>query len=136
MIPGTPQALEKIKARGLTMGVVSNADGRVEEILKKVGIAHYFSIIIDSHIEKVEKPDPEIFRRALNRLNLKAEETLYLGDFYSIDVIGARKAGLGAVLIDPANVWNSNDVPKISSLGDYAEFLSNLPDSMDPSPWK
>ena len=135
MIPGTPAALEKIQTKGLVMGVVSNADGRVEEILKKVGIADYFSIIIDSHIEKVEKPDPEIFRRALKRLNLKAEETIYLGDFYSIDVIGSRKAGLGAVLIDPANAWDKDDVPKISCLHDYSKFLDDLSDSPKPSPW-
>lgn len=136
MIPGTREALEKIQARGLVMGVVSNADGRVEEILKKVGVAQFFSIIVDSHIEKVEKPNPEIFIRALKRLNLKAEETIYIGDFYSIDVIGARKAGLGAVLMDPADAWQKDDVPKISSLDKFAELIDRLPNLKDPSPWE
>jgi HAD superfamily hydrolase (TIGR01662 family) len=135
MIPGTREALEKIQKKGLVMGVVSNADGRVEEILERLGIAKFFSIIIDSHIEKVEKPNPEIFIRALKRLNLKAEETIYIGDFYSIDVVGARKGGLGAVLMDPANAWNCNDVPRISSLDQLADFIDSLPNQKKTSPW-
>lgn len=135
MIPGTRAALEKIQAKGLVMGVVSNADGRVEEILERIGVAKFFSIIIDSHNEKVEKPNPEIFIRALERLNLKGEETIYIGDFYSIDVIGARRAGLGAVLMDPADAWDKDDVPKTSSLDKFAELIDRLPNLKEPSPW-
>ena len=136
VIPGTGDALKTLSTLGLTMAVVSNADGRVEEILEKNNLRKYFSVVVDSHIENVEKPDPEIFRRSLSRLNLKANETLYLGDFYSIDVIGARRAGMGAVLMDPRNIWEKSDVPKVTSLKEYYHYLSTFNPNERPSPWK
>ena len=127
-------ALQLLKDEGYTMGVVSNADGRVEDLLAQWDLAKYFQIILDSHIEGVEKPDPEIFHRALKRLELKAEETIFLGDFYSVDVVGARKASVGAVLMAPNNYWQMRNVPKVQSLTDFAERIETIY-QQEPSPW-
>jgi len=129
-----PVALRALLGRGLTTGVVSNADGRVATLLTEAELADYFPVILDSHVEGVEKPDPEIFRRALARLNLQADETLYVGDFYSVDVVGARRAGLGAVLMAPDPCWKVEDVPQVTSLTDLVNRLDDIV-AGTPSPW-
>ena len=128
------RALTKLSEEGYVLGVVSNADGRVAGLLAESDLAKYFKVILDSHIEGIEKPNPEIFKRALERLELQAEETIFLGDFYSVDVVGARRAGLGAALMDPLKCWHVDDVPKVQSLTDYAERVSEIANSK-PSPW-
>jgi len=132
--PGGIDAVRKLKAQGLTLGVVSNADGRIEALLAELGYGGLFDVVLDSAIEGIEKPDPEIFHRALDRLGLNARRTIFVGDFYSIDVVGARRAGLGAVLMDPGNNWSVRDVPRIVSLEDLNDRLDEILDG-PPSPW-
>lgn len=93
-------ALERGRAAGLRYGVVSNSEGRLDELLERVGLLHYFECIVDSALEGVRKPDPEIFRRALARMSVPASAALYAGDIPNVDVDGARAAGLEGVLID------------------------------------
>jgi putative hydrolase of the HAD superfamily len=102
MLPSTPSVLAQLRARGLTLGVVSNADGRITAILQKCGLAEFFQVIVDSHEVGVEKPDPRIFDFALAKAQARPEQTLYVGDIYSIDVIGAQRAGLQPVLLNSA----------------------------------
>jgi putative hydrolase of the HAD superfamily len=64
----------------------------------------------------VEKPDPEIFERALRRLDLPAQRVVYIGDIYSIDAVGARAAGLSPVIIDPTGSYGALDCPTITDL--------------------
>jgi putative hydrolase of the HAD superfamily len=93
-------ALERGRACGLRYGVVSNSEGKLSELLARVGLLSYFEFVVDSALEGVRKPDPEIFRRALARMGVAASVTLYAGDIPHVDVDGARAAGLEAVLID------------------------------------
>jgi putative hydrolase of the HAD superfamily len=113
--PEVPRALEALRAR-YRFAVVSNANGTVREKLRRVGLAGYFDVILDSHEEGVEKPDPRIFRIALERLGASAEEAVHVGDFYHIDVVGARAAGVRAVLLDPGGSHRDKPVPRIESL--------------------
>jgi HAD superfamily hydrolase (TIGR01509 family) len=99
--PDTHAVLDALRARGLALGVVSNADGRVEADLARRGLGRHFATVVDSHVVGVEKPDARIFRLALERLGVEARAALYVGDVFAIDVLGARGAGLDAVLIDP-----------------------------------
>ena len=78
-------------------------------MLRELGLARHLQLVLDSHIEGVEKPDPEIFRRALARLSLSAPRTVYVGDIYSIDALGARAAGLTPVLLDPLGGYADAD---------------------------
>jgi HAD superfamily hydrolase (TIGR01549 family) len=98
--PGTFEALEAFKSAGYRLAIVSNAEGQVEADAKRFRLAKYFDVIIDSHIVGVAKPDPRIFRIALERLDAAPEEVRFAGDIYSIDVEGARAAGIEARLID------------------------------------
>jgi putative hydrolase of the HAD superfamily len=118
------ETLEGLRARGLRTAVVSNADGRVEAMLRAAGLGDHLELVVDSHYEGIEKPDPEIFRRALSRMGLRAERAAYVGDIYSIDVVGARAAGLAPVLIDPLGAYADADCPRIAGL---AGLLDRFP---------
>jgi putative hydrolase of the HAD superfamily len=95
----TPEALARLRAAGLRLGIVSNSDGRVEQALLAAGLREYFDVVIDSSLVGFEKPDPAIFRAALQALGVEPEEALYVGDLYEVDVVGARAAGIDAVLL-------------------------------------
>jgi putative hydrolase of the HAD superfamily len=101
MLDDTPDVLSALRARGYTLGVVSNADGRVAAALAAGGLAAHFTAVIDSHVVGVEKPDARIFRLALDACGAQPEQTVFIGDIYEIDVQGARNAGITPLLIDP-----------------------------------
>jgi putative hydrolase of the HAD superfamily len=117
------ETLQGLRARGLRTAVVSNADGRVEALLHAAGLRAHLEFVLDSHLEGVEKPDPEIFRRALARLGVPAARAAYVGDIYAIDVVGARAAGLQPVLIDPVGAYPEVDCPRIERLSDLLDRL-------------
>lgn len=100
-----PAALARARAMGLRLGIVSNSEGRLPELFAHVGLGDAFEVIVDSANEGVRKPDPEIFRRALTRMGVRAEDALYAGDIPSVDVEGALGAGLHAALIDPLDFY-------------------------------
>src|SRR5207247_7496530 len=100
--PGVPRALEALRGQ-YRLAVISNANGTVREKLRRIGLLGFFETVLDSHEEGVEKPDPRIFRAALERTGARADRSLYIGDMYHIDVAGARAAGMDVVLLDPAD---------------------------------
>jgi HAD superfamily hydrolase (TIGR01509 family) len=114
----TARTLGQLKARGLSLAIVSNSDGRIESAFQQAGLAGYFDFFIDSFNVGVEKPDPEIFRLATERAGVAANEAAYVGDLYSVDVVGARNAGLIPVLYDPYNLVPKADCVRISSIED------------------
>jgi putative hydrolase of the HAD superfamily len=111
--PGTREALERLKRAGYKLAIVSNAEGQVEGDAHRFGLAEYFDTIIDSHVVGVAKPDPRIFRIALERLGVAPGEAKFAGDIYSIDMLGARAAGIDARLIDQHDRYDWVDHPKI-----------------------
>ena len=121
---GVHEVLPRLKQQ-YRLGVISNADGEVEGILLECGLAGYFECIIDSGRIGVEKPDPRIFRAALDSLAIPAEEAAYIGDVYSVDFLGAREAGLQAVLMDSSRVY-SDKSPRVESLAEFEEWLRSF----------
>ena len=111
--PGTFEALEAFKSAGYRLGIVSNAEGQVEADAKRFGLAPYFDVIIDSQVVGVAKPDPRIFQIALERLGAGPDEVRFAGDIYSIDVEGARAAGIEARLVDQHQRYTWVDHEKI-----------------------
>lgn len=111
--PVAPQTLRALAASGITLGVVSNADGNVQEALCRLGVCHVPTVdphdgcvtvgtVIDSTVVGVWKPDPGIFHLALAELGLAAADSiLYVGDTLRYDVAGALAAGLTPVHLDP-----------------------------------
>ncbi len=121
--PRTLPSLQRLKQGGYRLGVVSNSDGRVAEALRAVGFDGLFEVIVDSKIAGVEKPDPRIFQVALEQLKVPAADALYVGDLYEIDVVGARRAGMAVVLLDPAGVHAGRDVPTAPDVAAVVERL-------------
>lgn len=111
--PGTLEALERLKSAGYKLAIVSNAEGQVEADTKRFGLAPFFDVIIDSHIVGVAKPDPRIFQIALERLGVAPDEVRFAGDIFSIDILGARAAGIEARLIDQHERYHWVDHHKI-----------------------
>lgn len=118
--------LDTLRDRGYRLGVVSNSDGTVEAQLVAAGLRDHVECVIDSGVVGVEKPDPGIFAFATAELGEDADRCAYVGDFHSIDVLGARAAGIAGILMDPIGAWAGFDAPKIGALG---ELLERLPDA-------
>jgi putative hydrolase of the HAD superfamily len=119
----TPGALARLRAAGLRLGVVSNSDGRVEEALEAAGLRRYLDVVVDSTLAGVEKPDPAIFRTALDALGVPPSQALYVGDLYDVDVIGANAAGIPAVLLlEPGGVAPAG-CAAVGSIGALADDL-------------
>ena len=125
LVPGTREALERLRAAGLRLGVVSNSDGRVEEALVASKLRDCFDVVLDSALVGVEKPDPAIFRAALDALGVAPSDALYVGDLYEVDVLGARAAGMDAVLLVPDSPASGADCPRFQSLAELADDLLN-----------
>jgi putative hydrolase of the HAD superfamily len=106
--PGTLETLAQLKDRGFTLGVVSNADGRVQSFLELVGITQHLDFVVDSGAVGVEKPDPRIFEIALRQAGSRPEETVHVGDVYEVDVVGARAAGIEPIML----ILNGGKEPK------------------------
>jgi putative hydrolase of the HAD superfamily len=121
--PDVPGTLERLQALGFALAVVSNANGTVRERLRLLGLGRFFPIVVDSHEEKIEKPDPRVFLPALKALGVSPDRALYVGDLFHIDVLGARAAGIDAVLLDRDDLRAHLDVPRIRSLSELPAML-------------
>lgn len=122
ILPGTREALERI-GRDYALAVISNADGKIDAVLRRCGIADCFASITDSGIVGCEKPDPLIFHAALREMKADPAESLYVGDVYSVDYVGARNVGMDAVLFDVAGAYRGREFPRVESLGELQDWL-------------
>jgi putative hydrolase of the HAD superfamily len=123
LIPdGTRQILDRLGSQ-YRIGVISNADGKIADVLATCGIADCFRTITDSGLVGCEKPHLAIFEVALRELGVRAAESLYVGDGYSIDYVGARNAGMQAVLLDVSGAYRNTDHARVESLQDLEESL-------------
>lgn len=104
LFPDTQPALAALKARGVRLGLVSNFDGRLVPICRGLGIADSFDVIVMSGRAGYAKPDPRIFRLALDGLGVQPSEALHVGDSPSDDIAGATAAGLRALLVEREGV--------------------------------
>ena len=123
--PGTRQALLRL-AEKYRLGVISNADGKIAEVLDRSGIADCFVTITDSGIVGAEKPHPAVFEAALNSLGVEPQESLYTGDVYSVDYLGATRCGMQGVLFDVAGTYKDRGLPRVESLEQLESLLAEL----------
>ena len=127
ILPGTRERLLAI-GRRYRLGVISNADGRIEDVLRRCGIADCFQCVADSGLIACEKPHPEIFRWAMGSLKVEPQESVYVGDVYSVDYLGATGAGMQAVLMDIAGAYGDKRVPRVESLEELQSVLATTED--------
>ena len=106
-----------------SIAVISNADGKIDAVLSRCGIADCFATITDSGTAGCEKPHPAIFEAALRAMKADPAESLYVGDVYSVDYVGARNVGMQAVLFDLAGAYLDRGVPRVDSLAALEAWL-------------
>jgi len=99
LYPEVPEVLQQLRPR-FQLAVVSNFDGRLRFILQHLGISNYFSYIFISSELGADKPDPEIFRRAVKVMHLDANEVLHVGDDPERDWKAAAATGLSVFRLD------------------------------------
>jgi putative hydrolase of the HAD superfamily len=131
-VRGSVDGLRRLAATGKKLGIVSNADGTIEEQLKRgricqvgEGLGVPVLAIIDSSVVGVAKPAAEIFRHALDPIGVAPERALYVGDTVKFDVRGARAAGLLPIHFDPYELCGDReDHPHVTALADVAPLAS------------
>jgi len=121
--PAAAPALQRVKARGLVAGVISNANGTIASVLTALGLGAHLDVVIDSSVVGVEKPDARIFALALRAAGAAPADAAYVGDLYSVDVLGARAAGLRPVLLDPGGFWGPRDCPTARTVLEAVDAL-------------
>jgi putative hydrolase of the HAD superfamily len=122
-------SLDRLKERGYRLGLISNFEGWLEEMLVELEVGHLFDAAVISGVEGVEKPDPRIYEIAIARVGVKPESAVHVGDSVAADVRPALSVGLKAVLLDRAARYESVDlgeVPRISSLEELPPLIANL----------
>jgi len=125
LLPDVLPALDALAHRGVRLAVVSNWDCSLPGVLADLGVADRFAAVVVSAVVGAAKPDPGIFRYALERLGVSAARALHCGDRPEYDCAGARAAGLRAVLIDRAGALDGAVCPRIRTLPELAfEALS------------
>lgn len=86
--------LSDLHGGGYTLGVVSNACGNVQTLCEDLGYAPYLSVVVDSRVVGVSKPDPAIYAIALQRLGLESSQVMMVGDSYERDIVPAQALGM------------------------------------------
>lgn len=124
---GLPEALGRARAAGIKLAVVSNSEGKLAYVLGRLDLAQYFEAILDSQLEGVQKPDPEIFLRAVARCGTTVDRALMAGDIPDVDLRGAAGAGIAGVLIAPPGQHSDAAWPRFPSVAALIDALLALP---------
>ena len=116
--------LKALKEQGFTLGLLTNLPSGVDTICENLGVQPYLDFIVTSAEAGAEKPNPAIFRLALERAGISAQEAVHVGDQYRLDVVGARELGINPILIDRFDFYpDVNDCPRIRNLSELAGYL-------------
>lgn len=121
----TVPTLQRLKDDGYKLAIVSNWDTPLDPLAERLGIAHFFDIIVASHDVRVRsaKPDPHIFKYTLKAVGVSAKETVHVGDTFEADIIGAQGVGIRPILIDREGSQLGRWDETIRSLAELPELL-------------
>jgi HAD superfamily hydrolase (TIGR01662 family) len=119
-----PRLLQTLKETGYRLAVISNRRNPFDEQLETHGIDSYFEFSLAAGTIDTWKPDPEIFRFALDKMGVEPEHAIYVGDNYFADVVGAQNAGMHAVLIDPDKLFPEADCTVIGRIPELEPILA------------
>jgi len=125
LIEDVPQVIRSLDEAGIPLAIVANWDRALASLVEKLGILELFSSIVSSQEVGAEKPDPEIFNKALNDVSLSVENdlVLYVGNDYQLDIQSARTAGLIPVLIDRCRDYLHADCMRFDSMEQWFEHV-------------
>jgi putative hydrolase of the HAD superfamily len=122
LFPDAVPALDALAAAGVALGVVSNWDHALPEVLEGLGVADRFGVVATSAGVGAAKPDPAIFRHALEALGVPPGRALHCGDLPHADCAGAAAAGVRAVLVDRDGSLPPGPCPRVTSLTSLVEY--------------
>jgi putative hydrolase of the HAD superfamily len=125
-VDGLDAVVRDLRSRDIRTGVISNSDGKVEWRLEELGVRDLFDFVIDSAIVGISKPDVRIFQNALDASGLEPAEAVYVGDYYEVDVRGARAAGMVPVLFDPVEAYPEADCEVITRFRDIVDVVDEM----------
>jgi putative hydrolase of the HAD superfamily len=125
---GLGHALDAVRARGVKVAIISNSEGMLDRLFAELGILRHFDLVVDSGRVGFEKPDPRIFRIALDQFGVPPERALHLGDIFATDILGARAAGIRHALIDPFQHYAGRhaEVPRVPGVAVVARAIEAL----------
>ncbi|MHA7964463.1 HAD family hydrolase [Paenibacillus sp. CAU 1782] len=120
--PFAVETLKKLRASSFKLGLISNWDHTARQVLQNTGLLPLFHQVVISSEEGVEKPDPAIFKIALERAGVEPGESLYVGDNYYDDVIGSERAGMQSFLINRFGRLGIQELPEIGLISSIQEL--------------
>ncbi|GAB4446706.1 MAG: phosphoglycolate phosphatase [Anaerolineales bacterium] len=118
--------LPALKEAGYLLAVVSNRDQPFHELLASHHLSEFFHFSLAGGEVDSYKPEPGIFQHALERASVAAQETVYVGDNYFADIVGARRAGLHPVLYDPNGIFPEADCTTIKSFDELDAVIKSI----------
>lgn len=121
--PDVEPVLRLIRGSGLRLGLISNFEEWLERLLERVGLTPYFDVLAISGVEGMEKPDPRIFRLALDRAGVEPQDAVYVGDNPEFDTEPAEALGMLGVLLDRRGRFPDHTGPKIATLEELPEVI-------------
>ncbi len=127
-VDGLADTVDALARRGLSVGIISNSDGRLDDRLEGIGIRRLFDFVIDSAVVGVSKPAAGIFELAVDASGVQPEDAVYVGDYYEVDVVGARGVGMRPVLFDPVGAYEKVDCEVITRFGEIVGLVDGWND--------
>ncbi len=125
--PGAVPLLEGLKRRGFTLGVISDWDTSLPELLAGWGLTPFLDAVAVSSVVGVAKPGRALFLDATRQAGMDPSEALHVGDWDALDVAGARGVGMSALLFDHAGRSPDADCPRVTTFAEMERFLTALP---------
>jgi putative hydrolase of the HAD superfamily len=119
-----PDALEAVRGAGFRLGIVSNFEAWLPDLLEHLGVASLFDVRVISGVEGIEKPDPAIFRLALRRASASPADATYVGDVPAFDIVAPEALGMPAVLLDRRGRYPDHVGPRIEDLRRLPDVLA------------
>ena len=114
-----------LKARDISIGIISNFDDHLENVLEDLKIKHIFDFVAISAQIGLEKPDVEFYKYVRRVYNIDINETIYIGDSYNLDYVPSKSAGFNSFLIDRNNVFPKKN-NKLQDLNQIRQMVSNV----------
>ena len=125
-----PEAIplvEELKGRGFNVGAISDWEETLPALLAELQLAPHLDALAISAVVGVTKPNPRLFEEALAQAEVKAEESIHIGDYYELDVAGARAAGMTPILFDGKERTPDADCLRVTSFETLRDYLLGLP---------
>jgi putative hydrolase of the HAD superfamily len=131
-LPGMIELVRELRARDLPVGIISNSEGHLAELVAELGWTRDFDVVVDSGRLGIDKPDPRIFEHACAALGVAAGDLLHIGDAWEADVQGALGVGAHAVWFDarhgtralPPRVYGAQSAPELREVLAGLQLLS------------